>query len=239
MDWNSFLLHHAVPCLGVLLALAIYVSPLPAIRAAIKANSLSTLSPSPFPLIVANCLIWIYYGLLIRDIWVFGSNYFGVLLGLYYVLVSYRLGSDAIRRKLTFSLLFWFAFATTGAVISFIFIPNYSQAYGSLTDVSPYLEPKFILGVFTLIILSAFYASPLTTLYKVVATRNAIHFSKGLAITSFCNSVTWTVYGLYLGDLFIWLPNAVGIVLSSTQIICIIVFPRKMLIPPGKCEEQV
>lgn len=236
MDWTSFLLHHAVPCLGVILALAIYCSPLPAIRAAIKAGTLSSLSPSPFPLIVANCIIWIYYGLLIQDIWVFGSNYFGILLGLYYVLVSYRLASDPVRKRLLFSLLFWFAFATTGAVLAFIAIPNLE-----LAKYSPYLEPKFVLGVFTLIILSAFYASPLTTLVRVVSTKNSIFFSTPLAVTSLLNSITWVAYGLYLKDIFIWCPNAVGIVLSLTQLICIIIFPKKELFLPEKemFEEQV
>ena len=61
-------LDHVLPCLGLVLAGAINLSPMEAVQLAIKKGTLFPLNPIPFTIMLPNCLAWTAYSWFIRDV---------------------------------------------------------------------------------------------------------------------------------------------------------------------------
>ena len=60
-------------------------------------------------------------------------------------------------------------------------------------------------------ILLAFYVSPLTTMHRVVATRNSVSILPPLAVVATLNGALWFTYGVAISAPLQWAPNAFGI----------------------------
>ena len=78
------MLMHALKAAATCAALAIYYTPLQTARKIRRDQNVGALSPLPFACIVANCSVWVLYGVIGRD-WVpmVASNAVGVASGAY------------------------------------------------------------------------------------------------------------------------------------------------------------
>ena len=85
------------------------------------------------------------------------------------------------------------------------------------------------LGVAANILLIAFYSSPLTTLYKVLKSRNSRSFYFPLALASLTARISWCVMGVILQDWFIVGPNVVTTLFALIQVLCCVIFPKRKL----------
>ena len=76
------MLMHALKAAATCAALAIYYTPLQTARKIRRDQNVGALSPLPFACIVANCSVWVLYGVIGRD-WVpmVASNAVGVASG--------------------------------------------------------------------------------------------------------------------------------------------------------------
>jgi solute carrier family 50 protein (sugar transporter) len=75
--------------------------------------------------------------------------------------------------------------------------------------------------------LCSFYGSPLSVLALVLRSRNAESFDTLLSLTQGINCVLWLVYGIFIGDGYIWGPNSLGFLVAVMQLFCIYIWPRK------------
>ncbi|PRP84970.1 PAS sensor protein [Planoprotostelium fungivorum] len=74
------------------------------------------------------------------------------------------------------------------------------------------------IGIISNLFTLCMFAAPLATMGTVIRTRDASSIIKLLAITSFACSVSWLIFGLMVEDIYIQLPNFVGLILSGLQI---------------------
>lgn len=70
------------------------------------------------------------------------------------------------------------------------------------------------------------FASPLSTLYKAVVSRNSASFHLGLSIMSVISSAMWCIYGITIKNLFVLVPNILGALLSGVALGVCILFKR-------------
>lgn len=72
-----------------------------------------------------------------------------------------------------------------------------------------------------------FYGAPLSSIYKVLRTKDSssIHFRT--MITNTLNSSFWTAYGFAVQDFFIYVPNGLGSILGAIQLVLLLLYPRK------------
>merc|ERR1719336_1047917 len=61
-------------------------------------------------------------------------------------------------------------------------------------------------------------ASPLAVMKAVVRDQTSIYLPIPTVVTTFINALTWLLYGIVVGDAFIWFPNGHC---SSLPLICI------------------
>ena len=66
---------------------------------------------------------------------------------------------------------------------------------------------------------TAMYASPLSVMGQVIRTRSVEFMPLPLTIMMLLNCTAWSSFCFYVGDLFIGVPNYIGIVLSIAQVV--------------------
>jgi uncharacterized protein with PQ loop repeat len=68
----------------------------------------------------------------------------------------------------------------------------------------------------------------LTTLVEIIRERDSSSLYAPTVLVNLANATLWTIYGIFaINDVNVWVPNAVGIVLSFIQLFLCGIFPRK------------
>ncbi|KAI9136945.1 hypothetical protein BKA69DRAFT_73074 [Paraphysoderma sedebokerense] len=220
----STLLNYVVPVAGNITAITVTLSPMKTVMNVRKSKQLSGVNPIPFAFIYTNALVWVVYGYFLKDYFIITPNLIGLSAGLFYTHSTYSLSSPRTRTILDLIMhAFTFTILLCGS-ISFISLPTETG--------------KLLLGSLSIVILTLFYSSPLTTLYQVITTKNSVYFFLPLSITCLLNGMFWTVYGMVISNPFVWGPNSVGAGFALVQILCRIIFPSRELFP-GEREAEV
>jgi len=96
---------------------------------------------------------------------------------------------------------------------------------------------ELIVGITVNFNLVVFYGAPLSTIVKVIKQRNSLSIHRKTVATGALNSIFWSLYGLAVDDLIIFIPNFCGIVLSVIQTVLCLIFPRKRNISHNQQDE--
>ena len=83
-----------------------------------------------------------------------------------------------------------------------------------------------VLGICCNIIVIILFASPLSTIAKVVSTRSSASLNRPFMAVQVLNCALWFTYGLMIGDIYVWIPNAIGLLLGLIQLALICIFPK-------------
>jgi solute carrier family 50 protein (sugar transporter) len=193
-----------------------------AVLAARRKQDLEMLNPIPFAVTVCNCVAWTMYSCMRRDYFIFWSNGTGLCLGLFYSLVSLTLLSrrkkDEGKLSLMLGLLlstamFWCLMAMISCIV-------YTD------DVASKEQGIVFIGTLGMAFSLAYYASPLSTILHVLKTKDSSTLYMPLILSSLVNSIMWVVYGYVAkNDLNLWVPNAVGVLLTSFQALLKFIYP--------------
>lgn len=202
------------PTLGTLIANTMFLSTMPAIRAARRDSDFGELNAVPFAMTVGNCVSWLSYSFIIANPYVFWSNAPGLLLGLFYTMTAVRLAKPAARKTLEVLLLVIFAI-------------NVTAGFASSMVITDFATRQLLWGLVANGILICYYASPLSTLWSVIKQRNAASIYPPLSMLNTLNGALWTTYGLAVKDMFVWAPNFIGACLGCIQLLFCLLFPRK------------
>ncbi|KAL7463821.1 hypothetical protein ACHAXS_005318 [Conticribra weissflogii] len=203
-----------VPSIGILTTSLLYLSPMTTVRSANKERSLGDLNPIPLAIMAVSSVCWLAYGLSIRDHYVTLSNVPGSIAGIYYVtsvlpLVQGKQLETTRRIILALSAItinLWTWLSVTNKTIA-----DVSSALGSLASA-------------LFIILSG---SPLSTIKKVITTRNSASILTQLTAAQVIDTTLWSAYGLAIKDKFVWGPCAIGLGFGLIQLLLKILFPSK------------
>ncbi|KAI9203575.1 sugar efflux transporter for intercellular exchange-domain-containing protein [Polychytrium aggregatum] len=209
-------LDQVVPVVGSLTSLLIYIAPWKEVSLIIALRELGGVNVLPYAMMVCNSIAWLMYSFLIRNYFVMVTNLMGYGLGIYYTLQTYRFSTSAQQVSVARLLLVGTVVIFSASGISFVFISDPVSA-------------KLFLGWVAVILLAAFYSSPLSTLYAVLQERSAKSLSWNLAAASLLNSALWTCYGVTLDDSFIWAPNGFGIVVALVQLVLLYLYGGSVL----------
>mmetsp|Transcript_32710 Transcript_32710/g.80597 ORF Transcript_32710/g.80597 Transcript_32710/m.80597 type:complete len:269 (+) Transcript_32710:151-957(+) len=204
------------PSLGFVLANVMFFSGVPAMLRCKRAGGLGDMNPMPFPVVMANCLAWIAYSLIIEDYFLFFSNAPGCMVGVYFTLVAYGLSPFASKMRDALEQ------CLMGMVFALLALTLY---VGIVARDEPTAHKKTTVGLFANAVLLVYYAAPLSTVKEVLATRNSKSLYFPIAVANTVNGTAWFVYGLALEDPYIYAPNAVGATLGVLQIGLIVMFP--------------
>ncbi|XP_010266587.1 PREDICTED: bidirectional sugar transporter SWEET4-like [Nelumbo nucifera] len=199
----------AVGILGNIIALCLFLSPVPTFVQIWKKGSVEQFSPVPYLATLLNCLLWLVYGLPLvhpHSMLVITINGCGTFIELTYVIL-FILHSDG-RKRLRVILLLIAEFVFVGAVAVLV-----------LTLAHTYDRRSLIVGSICVFFGTMMYVAPLSVMKLVITTKSVEYMPFTLSLASFANGICWTTYALIRFDLFITIPNGLGTLFGLVQLI--------------------
>eukprot|EP01132_Coremiostelium_polycephalum_P003178 gene3178-3977_t len=85
------------------------------------------------------------------------------------------------------------------------------------------------LGFIASVVCVIMFASPLEKMKSVLQKRDSEGMLLGVAVLSFLCGISWSIYGLLTGDIYVYLPNILASILSFIQFSLIVLYPPPTL----------
>ncbi|ORX51147.1 hypothetical protein BCR36DRAFT_583192 [Piromyces finnis] len=162
-----------------------------------------------------SCSLWEKYGILKGDLGIIFSNFIGIIITTHVIFVYYKNSRD-LKPKVEKSF--------TIIILALISILTYVKLNRGITS---YNVLGFICVISSLLML----VSPLKILKEVVKTRENSHLSIQFILISFISSSLWTLYGYFINDKFIIIPNGLGCLLAAIQALIYKIYSKEYNLP--------
>ncbi|KAL0326688.1 UNVERIFIED_CONTAM: Bidirectional sugar transporter SWEET7 [Sesamum angustifolium] len=220
-----------VGIIGNVIALILFLSPVPTFYRIWKKRSVEQYSPVPYLATFINCGLWVLYGLPLvhpHSTLVVTINGTGFVIEILY-LSLFLIFSDSKKRLRLVVIV----------VAECIFVA--ALALLVLTLVHTTKLRSAIIGSICMVGNIMMYASPLAVMKLVMRTRSVEYMPFFLSFFSFLNGVSWTAYALIRFDPFIAAPNGMGTVLGLAQLILYATFYKstKRIMAERKGQSEV
>ncbi|KAJ0986144.1 hypothetical protein J5N97_004500 [Dioscorea zingiberensis] len=187
-----------VGLLGNVIALALFLSPLPTIRRIWKNKTVEQFSAVPYLATLLNCMLWVVYGLPLvhpHSTLVLTINGSGMAIELFYVLMFIVYSDKKSRPRVLSMFAAELVFVMLVAVMVFLFVHTHQQR-------------SMVVGVLCVFFGTMMYAAPLSVMKLVIQTKSVEYMPLTLSVASFLNGLCWTTY----------IPNGLGVMFSIAQL---------------------
>jgi len=199
-----------------LAAIVVFMAPYPTIQKVQKAKSVGSLPLLPYSSMIANCVLWVAYGLLTNTSKVWFTNSVGLVFGLFYFLkfIKYTPQKSTtlpgtVRQHLQgcsaiiVGILLWLLICYSTVRRKNMWMPYAAGVIGNTAV------------VFCLLM----FASPLAALKTVLRTRSASSIPLPFTLATILNCFLWSVAGLgEFKDFNIYFPNLLGLAFGLIQV---------------------
>jgi solute carrier family 50 protein (sugar transporter) len=181
--------------------------PFPTINQVTREKSVGSLPLLPYSSMIANCFLWLAYGVLKSESKIWGTNLIGLSLGLFYFMKFVRYAppdSPTLPGSVQHHVNACLAVMATAFSLKFLL---------RLKD------PTSIIGNLAVMFCVAMFASPLAALKTVLKTKSAKSIPLPFTLATVLNCFLWSVTGLFdMKDVNIYLPNLLGLAFGIGQI---------------------
>nr|UJT76395.1 bidirectional sugar transporter SWEET4a [Hemerocallis fulva] len=204
-------------CVGILgnvIALALFLSPVPTFYRIWKKGSVEQFSAVPYLATLLNCMLWVVYGLPLvhpHSTLVLTINGSGLVIELSYVLLFIIYSHGSNRLRVVAILVSEIVFVALSGLLVIIF--THTIAMRSL-----------IIGILCVFFGTMMYAAPLSVMKLVIQTKSVEFMPLFLSLASFFNGLCWTTYALIRFDLYITIPNGLGVLFAMAQLVLHIIY---------------
>ena len=195
---------------GTALALYFYIAPIVPFVKVIKGEM--TCKQSPGVLLLCsflNCILWSDYGLITNQFSIYLANGLGGTITLIYITIFLIHVAD---RKVLLSLFYNFFLICCIVEIYFVFY---------------YLVPSKVTGIIANVFNVLMYAAPGEKIYQICKGASYQLIPIWSTIGGTACSTSWMCYGIYQKDIYVVIPNALGVLASIVQIVIFVIYRRK------------
>ncbi|MQL89892.1 hypothetical protein Taro_022481, partial [Colocasia esculenta] len=199
---------------GNVIALGLFLSPVPTFVTICKKKAVEQFSPVPYLATLLNCMLWVVYGLPWvhpHSVLVLTINGTGLVIELTYVMlfIVYSQGGKRLRVVVMLAVEVLFVVAVAAFV---------------LTLAHTHERRSLIVGSLCVVFGTMMYVAPLSVMKLVITTKSVEYMPLFLSLASFFNGVCWTIYALIRFDLYITIPNGLGVLFATAQLVLYAVF---------------
>ncbi|KAI3777601.1 hypothetical protein L1987_47401 [Smallanthus sonchifolius] len=198
-----------VGILGNIISLILFLSPVPTFMRIIKAKSVQAFKPDPYVATILNCAVWMFYGLPIvhpDSLLVITINGAGLIIEVVFIAIFFTYSTWAGRKKIIIILFIEAVFVAFVVVVTLMCFHTYQSR-------------SMIVGMIAIVFNILMYAAPLTVMKMVIKTRSVKYMPFTLSLAAFVNSIVWCVYALLPLDPYILVPNGLGSLSATLQLI--------------------
>ncbi|XP_073260031.1 bidirectional sugar transporter SWEET16-like isoform X1 [Populus alba] len=215
---------------GNIISLLLFVSPVKTFWGVVKKKSTENYKGVPYTTTLLSTSLWTFYGLIKPDILVVSVNGVGAIFQFIYVtlfLIYAPKDTKVTMAKLVAILNVGFL----GVVIAV-----------ALLAIHENLRITFV-GILCAALTIGMYAAPLSAMHvldgpliwlecyasqrRVIKTKSVEYMPFLLSFFLFLNGGVWSTYSVLVKDFYIGVPNAVGFVLGSAQLILYLMYKNK------------
>ncbi|KAK8953769.1 Bidirectional sugar transporter SWEET4 [Platanthera zijinensis] len=213
----------SVGIVGNIISLGLFLSPLPTFIRIWKHKSVEQFSVIPYVATLMNCMLWVVYGLPIvhpHSTLVITINGSGTAIELSYIVLYLIFSRGARRLKALLLFVGAVAFVAVVTVLALSLLHTHERR-------------TLVVGILCVIFCVMMYLSPLSVMFfnltrgvqrMVIQTKSVEFMPLSLSVASFFNGLCWTIYALIRFDLFITIPNCLGLVFSMAQLVLFAVY---------------
>jgi uncharacterized protein with PQ loop repeat len=163
-----------------------------------------------------NCIGWVLYGILRQDYFIFFSNIFGLILGLFYCLTSITaLSASNGKEQHDIFLKNLLEMMILGSVAIWAMV---GLVVGVILPAELIENGIFVVGIMGCCCGLAYYGSFLSTMSQVIKTKDSSSLYLPTLLANLSNASLWVIYGMAVQDPVIWSPNFLGATLTIFQI---------------------
>ncbi|XP_058226152.1 bidirectional sugar transporter SWEET16-like isoform X2 [Rhododendron vialii] len=200
---------------GNIISLLVFASPIGTFMRVVKKKSTENYKAIPYITTLLSTSLWTFYGLLKPGgLLIVTVNAAGAVLQFVYVTLFLIYAPKNIKVK-SMKLVGIFDVFFLGTVIGVAL----GAIHGSLR--------LTIVGIICAVLTIGMYAAPLSSMRMVVKTKSVEYMPFLLSFFLFLNAGVWSVYALLVKDYYVGVPNAIGFVLGSAQLILYTIYKNK------------
>jgi solute carrier family 50 protein (sugar transporter) len=204
---SSDVARFAVGIVGNVISAGLFLSPVPTFLKIGKKKDVEEFSPIPYLCTLFNCMLWVFYGLVhTNSELVISINGAGLVIEAVYLGIFLRFAPNRKRLRVL-------AMLAAEAVLMAALV------VGVLLGAHTQERRNMIVGILCVIANTVMYASPLIVMKKVITTKSVEYMPFFLSLVGFLNGACWTAYALIKFDLYITIPNGLGVLFSIAQLI--------------------
>ncbi|KAE8672380.1 Bidirectional sugar transporter SWEET4 [Hibiscus syriacus] len=195
---------------GNVIALFLFLSPLPTFIRIWKKGSVEQFSPVPYLATLINCMVWVIYGLPMvhpNSTLVVTINGAGTAIEVVFLTLFIVFCHDK-KKRLTVVLIVVVEIILMAALAALV-----------LTIAHTTQRRSVVVGIIAISFNIMMYAAPLSVMKLVITTKSVEYMPFSLSLASFLNGIAWTTYAFLPFDPFIAVPNGVGTMFSLAQLL--------------------
>ncbi|XP_042049910.1 bidirectional sugar transporter SWEET16-like [Salvia splendens] len=201
--------------IGNVISILMFTSPLNTFKQVVKNKSTEDYKGLPYITTLLSTSLWTFYGLLkTGGLLVVTVNGAGAALHVVYVIIFLIYAPHNIKIK-SVKLVAAVNVAFLGIVIIITLLALKGETRITLVGL---LCAGLTIGM---------YAAPLSAMRTVIKTRSVKYMPFLLSFFQFLNGGVWSTYALLVKDYYIGVPNGIGFVLGSLQLILYMMYKNK------------
>ncbi|XP_028547802.1 bidirectional sugar transporter SWEET16-like isoform X2 [Dendrobium catenatum] len=191
-----------VGLVGNVISILVFASPIGTFRRVVKKKSTESFKWQPYVTTLMSTSLWTYYGLLkTNGLLVVTVNGAGTVLQAIYIYMAKMVGLLNV------------------GVIGVVILVTHLALHGSLR--------LLVMGSLCAALTIGMYASPLYAMKMVMKTKSVEYMPFSLSFFLFLNAGIWSIYSVLVRDIFILIPNTIGFVLGSAQLVIYFIYKKK------------
>lgn len=217
MSNDHAIAHAALGILGNIASCIFFLSSAPTVARIVRCKSTDGISGDLYVFKLFNCLLWSLYGLPFvhpHDFWVVLTNSFGCVFALMYIIPYLCYATTKERVGLLWKLCV--------IVSSFIIIVV-------LTLVLEHSQQNriYVVGSLSAAVSSGMHMTLLSQCGMAIKSKDAKYLHPDASLTAFMKGAIWTSYGIVNFDIFILIPNGIGVLIGVIQVVMVVLMMSK------------
>ncbi|KAK7358681.1 hypothetical protein VNO77_00619 [Canavalia gladiata] len=216
-----------VGILGNIASFICFLAPLPTFRRVCKKKTTEGFQSLPYVAALFSAMLWIFYAYIkTGEILLITINAFGCVIETIY-LVIYITYCPKQARIFTLKMIFLFNFG----VIFLVIVLTHILAKERTARIE-------ILGWICVVLSTSVFAAPLSIIKVVIRTKSVEFMPFTLSLLLTISAIMWLSYGILLKDIYVTLPNIVGITFGTIQMVLYAIYRKNKPVKDQKLPEH-
>ncbi|XVF08643.1 hypothetical protein REPUB_Repub07fG0020400 [Reevesia pubescens] len=190
----------------------VYLAPLPTFIRVCKKKSTEGFQSIPYLVSLFSAMLWIYYAFVKPGAFLLITiNAFGCVVETLYIAV-YIAYAPKQARMFTLRILLLLNF---GGFFSILLLSHFLAKGSNRVQLLGWICVAFATSVF---------AAPLSIMRQVIRTKSVEFMPFSLSLLLTLSAISWLLYGIFLKDMYIAIPNVLGFVFGLLQMVLYVIY---------------